>query len=420
MLVRYDDKQVIWEFWEGPEALQWRKVGRNDDKGGNGSAPSAELKTDIATDSFTEPSAAVRKVALCGENFDHLAVLDVQCAILRLYALRKNPNGPTPVRNSIGISSLSLFHTRTLTLSLSLSHSRPRSSTGASSPRRAQDHLLLPRARLRPTVPHFRIPQRPEARRHPPQGLHLRRGHQHGHQCALPPVPHQVPASGGHAPRLLYFHRLRSLQRTRGGYRRPGNRKQKAEDPHLAPHHVCTRLGMLSCFFLRPNASLGCIARNSSYNRDVPPHSTYNTSYQQTLFCSVTIDFTSKPPKAGVIAFDIKRAEWTGMLCSGSFPYKNEDAKDEIISLAMHPLVRPVQLFCLTSTGLVNVWCSTLVQDWATIEPGWKFYMENKRYIEREDDWDHWDEANKVDFHAEGGTCCKAAAVGQDENVEID
>ena len=86
-----------------------------------------------------------------------------------------------------------------------------------------------------------------------------------------------------------------------------------------------------------------------------------------------------------------------------------------------HPLVRPMRLFCLTSTGIVNVWSSKLVQDWTLVEPHWEFYESNKVYHEKEDDWDLSDDDDPQRLARMGfGHPIVLSPGKEDEVLEID
>ena len=101
MFVFYDDGQALWEEWEGPEALEWRKEAPggashplpSSSEPAEAAPPKGEIDEAnlIETVGETIKPVAGFLAVRCGKKFDHLAVLDVPAGTLRLYA-RQGPD----------------------------------------------------------------------------------------------------------------------------------------------------------------------------------------------------------------------------------------------------------------------------------------------------------------------------------------
>jgi hypothetical protein len=167
-------------------------------------------------------------------------------------------------------------------------------------------------------------------------------------------------------------------------------------------------------------------------------HTWHESSFapdSRTLFCSVSTGSKyaydlgeavpgeyAFPNPAGptelnaIIAWDLVGNTWKSMMRS------HWDGVEHVpIVLETHPLVRPMRLFSLNSTGMINVWASKMVQDWTIIEPHWDYYESNKVYHEKEDDFDDWDAADvSRRGHVRRGHPYELGPGEGEEDIEID
>jgi len=325
MLVRYDDKQVVWEFWEGPEALQWRHE-------------EAERKTEAVA---APPAAAATGrllVALCGDRFDHLAVLDIPRAILRLYALRTSPVGQEPALCLLDeVKTTCSFHEPILALPSHMAVSPDGRRIAITHPKA---YVYVFDVNTNPLVLELQSPSKLEHQEVMPLGCF-------GFTDWDAPTGRWEDLGQGKKPRVHTWH-------------------SSAWAPDSTTLFCTLSTGLTHTVGAGSTASTASTAPAASAARAAPK---------------------PKPPAPtelnGTIVWDLKRNYWKSLLRSDS-----EGVEHRVVALVAHPLVRPMRLFCLTSTGIVNVWASKLVQDWTLVEPHWEFYESNKVYHEKEDDWD--------------------------------
>ena len=99
------------------------------------------------------------------------------------------------------------------------------------------------------------------------------------------------------------------------------------------------------------------------------------------IFCSMTLDH--EPKRHPVVIWDHVGGKNKRLLESST-----DGVPHMVTSLCAHPHCRPMELFALSSSGLVVIWASRLVQNWSVIDQGFESFEQNRSHIEREDDFD--------------------------------
>lgn len=323
ILVFYDDGQVLWEDLEGPERMEWKKIDApalihhesSDRLDQAARSEHAEQPAKPGTEETSTRTDAMTLAVLCGESFDHLAVLDGPTTRLRIYE-RQGPDGFRIVDEMI-------------------------TNDGGNVP----SHLAVS-----------------------PDGLHLAVTHPHGNVFAYsvtsgngtPPPRSPRGRQPGSSNRLrvvghLHWDSWKGKQGAKSGER-------------LHTWHCCT------------------FAPDSRH-----------------IFCSMTLDHD--PKRHPIVIWDHLGSTSKRILESST-----NGVPHVVTSLCAHPARRPMELFALSSSGLVVIWASRLVQNWSVIDQGFESFEQNRSHIEQEDDFDVVPEAPVTGV----------VAPEQDDSLEID
>ena len=107
------------------------------------------------------------------------------------------------------------------------------------------------------------------------------------------------------------------------------------------------------------------------------------------IFCSMTLDH--EPKRHPIVIWD-----HIGRVNKRLLESSNNGVPHMVTSLCAQPLCRPMELFALTSSGLVVIWASRLVQNWSIIDQGFESFEQNRPHIELEDDFDVVHEAPRT------------------------